>query len=351
MRQRCAAQHTRLVRRPVFGSRPLRAHGAVGEHPRDQARQRCGGGDQHHLAVGAGVDERCGQRAELQHAAVALDVPALNGVRDHGVEAGPEHGALYRHIHELRGDRPQAPPVGDQRGDRALGGSVVPRLRHADADRAAVGIAAQRHHPAHRRQRQIGGQMVRVGAVLPEWRDRDVDEPRVDRTQGVEADPARGHRTGGGVLENEIGARHQAQELRTPGGAVEIENDAALAAIEGMEAEAVQVGRQAGVQWRLVSRPAAARRFDFDHVGAEPGENERPKLSARVGQIHDAIRAQHDQGAPRRMILSVLDDASIPARRRRRESGDTRRGTVTVRHCVEPTPGGAISRGSSWTGR
>ena len=82
-------------------------------------------------------------------------------------------------------------------------------------------------------------------------------------------------------------------ELGPPVRLVEIEHDAALAAVQGVEAQALQSRRLRGIERRLAAGRATARRLDLDHVGAEAGEDQRPERAARVGQVEDAIGAEH----------------------------------------------------------
>ena len=91
-------QHAGLVGGPVLGCGPLRRDRAALDHPRDEPRQGARRRDEAHLAVGAGVHERRDERAELQLGAPPLDVRALDGVGDHGVQARPEHRRLHRHV-------------------------------------------------------------------------------------------------------------------------------------------------------------------------------------------------------------------------------------------------------------
>ena len=107
----------------------------------------------------------------------------------------------------------QAPLVGHQRAGGALGGGVVPGLRHRDAHRLAVGVAVERHGAAHRGQRQVGGEVVGVRAGLAERGERDVDEIGPGGAQRLEAEAPGVHDAGTGVLEQEVGGGHEGQEV------------------------------------------------------------------------------------------------------------------------------------------
>ena len=268
-------------------------HGTALHHPGQQPAHRLAGGDEAHLAVGARVHERGHEGAQLQDRPVALHVLAVDGVGDHRLQAGPEHGRLDGHVDELRLARQQPALVGDQRADGALGGGVVPRLGHGDAQRSPVGVAVERHRPAHRRQRQVGRQVVGVGTRLPERRDRHVDEIGTDGAHRLEAEAEPVQHTGPGVLDHEVGRRHEAQEVRPSRLVVEVEHDAALAAVVGVEPQAGQAVRLPGGELALASRRRTPRRLDLHDVGAEPGEHERRQLGTPVGQVEHPVGRQH----------------------------------------------------------
>ena len=164
---------------------------------------------------------------------------------DHCVEAGPEDRGLDRYVDELCFSGREPPVVGDHRADRAFRGRVVPRLRHRDAHRRAITLAVQGHHAPHGGEREIRGEVACVRAVLAERCRRHVDQARVDLAQLREADAARGHRARCGVFEQEGGRCDQALERRAPRGALEVEDDASLAAVESVKAHALQTLRQA----------------------------------------------------------------------------------------------------------
>jgi hypothetical protein len=135
--------------------------------------------------------------------------------------------------------------------------------------------------------------MTCVRSVLSERSDGNVDQPRIDGAQRLEAEAARGHRPGGGVLEDEVGAGDQVQELVARRFAIEVESDAALAAVEGVEVQTLEPRRQSRVERPREPRRAAARRLDLDHVGAQSSQNERSELRARIGQVQHPVWTQH----------------------------------------------------------
>ena len=194
---------------------------------------------------------------------------------DHRVQSGPEDGCLDGDVDELRLAGGEAAVVRNERSDGALRRGVVPRLRNGDAHRPPIGFAVQRHHAAHRGERQIAGEVASVGAILTKRRDRDVDEPRVHRAESLEAETARRHLARSGVLEEKIRARHELSEAAASGFGVDVERDASLAAVQRMKAQALEAAGQGGIDRRLMSRCAALRGLELDHVGAEAGQNQR----------------------------------------------------------------------------
>jgi hypothetical protein len=150
---------------------------------------------------------------------------------------------LHRDVDELRGAGTQAAEMRDQRRDRAFRRGMVPRLRHGNAHRPAIGVAGQCHHAAHRRQGQIAGEMTRVRAVLAERCDGDIDELPVGGAEILEPAPARGHCSRRGILEHKVGVRGERVQRPSSRFAVEVDRDAAFAAVEGVEAQAGQTIR------------------------------------------------------------------------------------------------------------
>ena len=176
---------------------------------------------------------------------------------------------------------------------RALRCGVQPRLRHGDPHGAAVGVAVDRHRTAHRRQREVGGQVVGVRAGLAERGDGHVDDVRAHGAQRVEAQPEAVHHARAGVLEHEVDGGRQRQEVGATGRLVEVEHDAALAAVVRLEAQTGELVRLTVDDGRLVARRRAARRLDLDHVGTEAGQDERGQFGATVGQVEHPVGREH----------------------------------------------------------
>src|SRR5690242_11650165 len=127
--------------------------------------------------------------------------------------------------------------------------------------------------------------MSRVGTVLSERSDRDVDEARVHGAKRVEADAARGHLSRRRVLQEEVRAGDESHQPALPRVALEIDDDASLAAIERVEAKAPHPVGKTRVEGRLTPRRRAAWRLDLDDVGTQARENEGGELGSRIGEI------------------------------------------------------------------
>ena len=137
--------------------------------------------------------------------------------------------------------------------------------------------------------------LVRPGEAIPAA-DR-VDEARIALTQLVVAEPEPFHRPGTKVVDEHVGAAHQAQDDVEPGGLSEVHRQRAFVPVGGEEdvAHAVRP-RQRGT--RVVAAP---RPLDLDDVGAEVAEHLRRKRAERdlreVEHAH-AVERQH-RGAHR----------------------------------------------------
>ena len=144
---------------------------------------------------------------------------------------------------------------------RRLGGRVEPRLRHRDAHRAPVAVSVERHGSPHRGQGEIRRLVVGVRPGLTERREGHIDEVRPHRPQRLEAQPVPLHHTGAGVLDEEVGAGDQGEEIGATGLLVQVEHDTALAPIERLEGQAGRAGRliagERAPRTGPASRPAA----------------------------------------------------------------------------------------------
>ena len=131
-----------------------------------------------------------------------------------------------------------------------------------------------------------------VGPRLAIARDRAVDDPRVDLSQGLVADAEPVENAGPKALEHDVVMRGQAQEGVAAGVGLQVDADRALAAVER------QVERRAGAEGLLGvgavvgRRPAhvvpAARVLDLDHIGPEVGQQQRAEAARQqTGEIQN----------------------------------------------------------------
>src|SRR6185503_10338103 len=107
----------------------------------------------------------------------------------------------------------------------------------------------------------------------PEWRDRDVHEPGLERVECSVAEAERVEPAGRLGLDQEVRARDETPQHLAVARIVEIERDAALSARVRPERQ-----RALGIPLVAEVRPgapqrAAAARLDLDHVRAEVGED------------------------------------------------------------------------------
>ncbi len=124
--------------------------------------------------------------------------------------------------------------------------------------------------PKEARQR-LGHRVVAgaggIGAVRAEAGDGAVDQPRID---GAERLPVRAHARGGAraeVLDVDVGLLDQLAEHARVGRLLEVQGQAALAAVIGLEVRAIEAAAEVAVG------VADARRLHLDHVSADVGEH------------------------------------------------------------------------------
>ena len=145
------------------------------------------------------------------------------------------------------------------------------------------------HHLVQRRTVLVGACQVAL--------EGEVDEARVDLRQRFVAAAQSFHRAGAVVLDHHVGGRGQAVHGRLALGALEVERQAALVAVEGGE----EARRKAAEPPRVV---AARRRLHLHHVGAELGEHQAGRRAhhrmAELENLQPGQRRRGHQAALRR---------------------------------------------------
>ena len=143
----------------------------------------------------------------------------------------------------------------------------------AHAMRRAVGLAGQRHDPAHPLDDEVVAGARRVGAVLAEAGDRAGDETRVGRRQARVVEAVFREAADLEVLDHYVGVGDQ----RLDGGEVlrvgEVGDDRGLAAVARMEIGGVAAAVGIVDEGRSPGTGVVARgTFHLDDLGAEIGE-------------------------------------------------------------------------------
>src|SRR5262249_6216159 len=142
----------------------------------------------------------------------------------------------------------------------------------------------------HRLAERIEGGPVRIRAVLPEPRDRDEDDARVDRTQALVLEAHRPHDAGPEVLQHDVRLLHQRGEdllaLRAP----KVEAQAFLAAVVDGEVDALTAHHR-----RMSGRLLAAERLPPDDLCAEVGQDHAAAWPGLIaGQLEDAHAVERE---------------------------------------------------------
>ena len=240
-------------------------------------------------------------------------------------EIDPLAAPRPRPLRQSRLDRDHAVKPGEDVG-----------IGHAGLLRRAVRLAGQVHDAAHRLDDEIVAGPVRLGTVLAESGDRGVDHPRIagGDCRVVEAVL---HQTAAlEVLDHHVGAGRQPSRQREIAGLAEVERDAALAPVAGMEIRRRAVGGE--------GRPPAAglvarRALDLDHVRAQIRERlADPRTREHPGEF------QHLQSGERSFRHRVPPrQAAIWRDAARRGQGRYFRGAAL------PAPGGCHTSGRCGT--
>jgi hypothetical protein len=264
------------------------------------------------LAVGGAVavHQRVGDvvavvgRLDAAEAQARVDVPADDvdaGAQQRGRDELADAGALPR-------DQRRA-----HRADRGDGGRVI---AHAAALlRRLLALRRQRHADAGARPEgaDVVGRPVAIGSARAVAGEVAVDEAAVDRVDAGEIETDTRQRAHAQVRDQHVGALDQACRDGAAFGVLEIDGDAALAAIVELERRIdrhVDAGR---VQEQSAHR-IAGRRLELDHLGAPVGEDAGGRRSghpeAQLENSNAFKWTRHDRPlfSPRRRR-----DAEIPA--------------------------------------
>ena len=198
----------------------------------------------------------------------------------------PAHRLVVEHCHlrlEKRGLHPgplsRHLPV-QQRGQDALGqketGAKV-RDRDADAERPSARLAGHGHQPAQALRDLVHPAPVGIGPGLAEARDGAVDDPRVDRANGLVIDAEAMLHVGPHVLDDDVRVPGQTQEEVAPLGCFQVDPDRTLAPVQILEIAAVAGPDQ------IAGRLVRLAPLDPEHIGAPVrqlahGERTRPRM-------------------------------------------------------------------------
>jgi len=180
-------------------------------------------------------------------------------------------------------------------------GAGVADLRARDEGRA-VGNAGGAHGSAHRLRDVLVGLEVGVRAARAETLDRSHHDLRVDLVDLLPREAEAVEHAGAEVLHDDVALVQQVDEDRLALGALHVDDDRALVAVEHREVERVGVGHVA----QLPARRVALRRLELDHVRANPREQlraRRPRL--HVGHVEDTDSLESFHVRP---IFSWLTD-------------------------------------------
>ena len=135
--------------------------------------------------------------------------------------------------------------------------------RNAGLDRRPLRLARHRHDPrdALRHQIEPAPGRVRPGLAVPG--NRRVDEPAVDRAQPIVPQAGPRHRSRPEVLDEHVRGRCEARDDLPPPLVPDVDDNAPLAAVDGVEGGAVGPARAGHAP-----RGIAAGRLHLDHVRA-----------------------------------------------------------------------------------
>src|SRR6185436_2095098 len=157
--------------------------------------------------------------------------------------------------------------------------------RDARARAARARLAGDADHAALRLEDEIERRALAVGTVLPESRYGAVDDALVAlaRSLVVEAQAFQGVHAE--VLDDDVALLDQLEEQLLPFGLLQIDDDAALVAVQADEIGGLAVLERDAPHAREIAR---AGRLELDHLRAEVGEHRRAERAREgVGEVQD----------------------------------------------------------------
>jgi hypothetical protein len=238
-------------------------------------------------AVGGGEGARGGRRGVL-----VADGDRLH-TRGQVVGHPPAHrgdrGLQHGHVHA-------APPAGalppDQGGaDREGCGEAAQDVGdgEARAQGAGAGRAGGAHHPRQALDDLVVGRAPAQGAVGAEPGHRAVDQAGVDRAQVLPAEAQALQHARPEVLQQHVGAAHQAGHGLPAAGGLQVQGQGALARVLRQERRAQSASVQLRRGAELACQVTGSGDLDLDHVGAHERQLVPGVGSGQdVGHVQDA---------------------------------------------------------------
>ena len=228
--------------------------------------------------------------------------PLRHGVAVIGMAGGRQQRREERLQHRhLEGTAPPgALALVERRHDRAIemGAGHEVGDRCTGFERASALLAGRAHQPAHRLDRQVEGELVRVGPGAAESRGRGIDQPGIHLQEGVgpEAEPR--HDSGSEVLHQHVRRAAELEQKLPAALGFQVQDDAALAAVQRAE-------RIVAVTCPL-PRHVAVRRLDLDDLRPRHRHQEGGVRSLEdVTEIEDAHACERQWGAVERSDITV----------------------------------------------
>src|SRR5215472_10853619 len=202
--------------------------------------------------------------ALIAHARSRMSPQILGSI---GNAAVIDHAVLHRTADQLALAGELALIKRTKDADRSVQPGAGVADRRTRLDRAAVGLAGDRHRTPGRLRNHVKGEVILVGAVVAKALDRDIDDAGVNFADDVIAKAEAFDDAGRKILGKDIGLFDQPAQNGAPLVGLQIGGDALLVGVEQHKVlgiDALFVGR------RAAALLAPGRLLDLDHLGAEP---------------------------------------------------------------------------------
>ena len=222
-----------------------------------------------------------------------------------------EHRIEERDVDVLAAAGAVALAQGEQDAAEGVEAGEVVGHRDAGAHRRAVGLAGDVHESGLGLRHRVVARQVALRAVLAVAADRAVHEARIQRRVCSMPKPSLSRLPGLKFSMNTSAPSRRRFSTSAPFGALQVEREAALVAVDAEEVRAPAVADERPPRPRIV---AGLGFLDLDHVGAHVAEQHRAERAGEdPGEVDDLETGERQGGWHARIMRGLRQKNWAPA--------------------------------------